>query len=232
MKHIETEIIATNIKDVEVINNSKANRIELIENIELGGLTPTQELIALTSEIANTPFNVMLRPHANSFIYNQNDEFIILKQLDYIRDHSKASGIVFGSLTDKNLINLKQLELIIKHKGNLTLTFHRAIDESIDVVSSYRELINYSDINLVLTSGSKNTAIQGISNIIKMLEIEPSQYCKVLCGAGINQNNIIDFVKQSKATRIHIGSAVRNNGLVDKNLLNNMLLMLYDHIYV
>lgn len=223
MKNIEIEIIATNILDAKIIANSNANRIELIEHLDVGGLSPKQALLQEMSEITNVPYNVMVRTHANSFIYNEQDMLTMLKEIDYIRDHTNANGIVFGSLNQNNQISLPQLEQVLKIKGHLKLTYHRAIDEASNTLDSYQELTNYTNVDLVLTSGGQNSAIKGIKTIKKMLEIEPEQHCQILCGAGINNENIINFINVSHANRIHIGSAVRQNGLVNENLLNHLL---------
>lgn len=40
------EVIATSLKDIENINKSRADQIELCTNMEFGGYTPNYNLIA------------------------------------------------------------------------------------------------------------------------------------------------------------------------------------------
>ena len=107
------------------------------------------------------PVNVMVRPHGESFIYTSQNMTTIFHEIDYLLSNTKVSSIVFGSLTESNTINIKQLEDVIKllEDTEVGLTFHRAIDVSRDVVAAYQELQNYAPhLTRVLSSGGRDSA--------------------------------------------------------------------------
>lgn len=126
---MKLEIIATSLNDAKKIALGGADRIELVKNIHEGGLTPDIALIKEVCSNVEIPVYVMLRPHSSSFVYNKKDQKLIFKDLKKIKK-TKAQGIVFGALTKDGFIDEKLLKKVIKRKGSLGLTFHRAIDNS------------------------------------------------------------------------------------------------------
>ena len=62
------EVCIDSISGLEACINGKADRIELCSSLELGGLTPSDELMELASEI-NIPCRVMIRPKKGNFEY-------------------------------------------------------------------------------------------------------------------------------------------------------------------
>lgn len=212
------EIIATSIEDVEDINQSKADQIELIDNLNIGGLTPDLSIIEKAVELSSIPVNVMLRPHHHSFVYTE-DEFVEIlthlkkiKQLQYV-----PNGIVFGSLTNDGKINEDQLKQIIAHKGELDLVFHRAFDELQDTIEGIAVLNKYPAVNTLLTSGTKAKAIEGVT-IIKQL-IQFSKTVKIMIGSGVSLQNIKLLQNKTSATAFHVGTAARENGSVTGKIL-------------
>ena len=219
------EIIATTLKEAIDIENSGADRIELVTGILEGGLTPS---IALIQEVCNTvkiPVNIMVRPHSKSFCYDENDLKIIYKDIEYIKN-TKANGIVFGALNSDKTINFESLSNVIKIKGNLELTFHRAIDETINIEEEFNKLIKY-DIDTILTSAGKPKVIDNIPLINKFVTAAKSNNVRILAGSGIYPSNILDFIDKTIVEEIHMGSGVKldlnNLNEIDTKLLSNLI---------
>lgn len=213
-----TEIIATNIEEAINAERYGADRLELIHDFELGGLSPQLELARKVCAAVNIPVNVMVRPHGESFIYTPQDMTTILHEIDYLLSNTKVSSIVFGSLTEYNAINFRQLESLIKllETTSVGLTFHRAIDVSRDVVAAYQELQNYAPhLTRVLSSGGKDSAIDGSEQLAEMQQA--SRGVILLAGAGITPDNAADLVRITKVSEIHLGTGVRTNGKLDQS---------------
>lgn len=218
------EIIATNQDEAIFAEKCGANRIELIHDFDLGGLSPKLELSKTVCNTVNIPVNIMLRPHGYNFIYSANDIKQIMKELEYLRDNTKANAVVFGALTNNGKINKKLLKLVLQNKGNLGFTFHRAIDTTTDILASYQELLQFPEIDLVLTSGGKNTAIEGRDIIKKMVKLnEKYNHCKILAGSGLNPQNVKELVKYTNVEQIHLGTGVRINNELSQIKFNELL---------
>lgn len=202
------EIIATTVEDAKRIEASGANRIELVSALTEGGLTPSYGLIKKVVESVKIPVNVMIRPHAKSFIYT-NDELNIMKEDILIAKHLKSNGVVFGVLDKNNTICENSLYKLLEICEDMDVTFHRAIDELADPVKGIKMLAKYSQINTVLTSGGKEDIMDNLPTIKKM--IANAGAMRVLVGGGLNLKNIEQIITETTAPEYHFGTAIREN---------------------
>ncbi|NOQ50338.1 MAG: hypothetical protein GQ557_01565 [Mycoplasmataceae bacterium] len=208
------ELIVWNKADILIANELKVDRVELVVNLEQGGLTPKRKVIKELTKLATIPVHVMLRLKNSDFYYNENEFNKLLKELNYIKK-TKATGIVFGSLTLDDKINEDQLKQIIKHKGNLELTYHRAVDVTSKYLQSIKTLSEYLEINYVLTSGAYNLALDGLDNLIKASDIINN---KIIVGSGLSLQNLDHFNNLKNIYGFHFGSSIRIEQELDKDL--------------
>ena len=219
------EIIVTTLDEAVLAEKYGANRLELIDSFTHGGLSPDLELTRLVCEAVTIPVNIMLRPHGESFVYSKSDIRQIVSELDYIRDNTKANGIVFGALNHLGDIDTGLLEQIIANLGHLKLTFHRAIDASSDILDAYKTLLEYPEVDLVLTSGGAKTALEGIYTIKQMVEAREQSgksYATVLAGSGITPDNAKYIIDSTGVEQIHLGQGVRDNGDLNQTKLSQL----------
>jgi len=209
------EIIAVTLKDAIDIEQYGGDRIELVTGIEVGGLTPSIGLIEKVCNTVDIPVNVMVRPHAKSFVYDKYDEEVILRDIEEIKK-TKAYGIVFGALTCEGEIDEALLKKVIHAKEHLSLTFHRAIDESNDVMKSLKTLLKY-DIDRILTSGGKPKVTDAVDVIKEMIE-ESKNKIIILPGSGLYLDNVDRFIQDAKPMEIHMGSGVKYNKNNNENI--------------
>lgn len=201
---MKLEIIATTLKEAKDIELAGADRIELVTGIKEGGLTPSIGLIKQVTETVKIPVVVMLRPHSKSFVYDSYDKKVILDDLEEIKK-TKSYGIVFGCLTKDGNIDHDLLKEVIKNKGHLKITFHRAIDVAKDTIKAYSELRDYK-IDTILTSGGFSNALEGRDIINQMVKLG---YSNILAGSGLSPDNIEEFISNSLVSEVHMGSGVK-----------------------
>lgn len=206
------EVIVTSLSEAILAEKYGANRLELIASFTDGGLSPNLELSREVSATVKVPVNVMLRPHGKNFIYDKTDEIKIINELIFLRDQTMVNGIVFGALYPDRSLNLDLLKKVIELKQHLSLTFHRAIDVSNNPIKAYQELLQFKEVELVLTSGGMDSALNGIENIQQMLKLNPKQeHAKIIAGSGITPDNANTLIKQTLVTQIHLGHGIRTN---------------------
>lgn len=199
------EIIGMTVEDAKMIEACGADRIELVSALTEGGVTPSFGLIERVINSVNIPVNVMIRHHANSFMYSEEDINIMLKDIEIVNSIG-ANGIVLGLLDNKNKIDEVNLNRLIKNTNSLDITFHKAIDET-NPVESIKILNSYDKITNVLTSGGKGDIINNLDTINKM--INESKNIKVLLGGGLNFDNIKKVKESIYYCDYHFGTAVR-----------------------
>ena len=154
-------------KSLEAQNNG-ANRIELCENLAVGGTTPSYGTVKVCLEKLNIPIFPMIRARGGNFIYSKY-EIEIMKEDIKIFKELGVKGIVLGCLTHDNKIDLELTKELVDLAYPMEVTFHKAIDEILNPLDYIDDLINIG-IKRILTSGGKATALEGkdlINEIIK-----------------------------------------------------------------
>jgi len=220
------EIIATNVKDAIDAEKFGANRLELVTGMMEGGLTPSYSTIKHVVQNVSIPVHVMIRPHSKSFIYDKYDEAVILKDIEICKELG-AAGVVFGALNADLTINEDLLIKVIQKVEGMNLTFHRAIDDSKDIVNSLNTLLEYPKVTHILTSGGKDSAIDGQGTINEMIKLAKNTELKIVAGSGLSIENVSNFIDSTFVEEIHFGSGVRKNHSsieeIDGNLMRNLI---------
>lgn len=203
------EIIGMTVEDAKTIEKCGADRIELVSALTEGGLTPSYGLIENVVNSVNIPVNVMIRHHANGFVYSEEDLKIMKKDIQIAKDLG-ANGVVLGVLDERDNINEEHLNKLLNECDGLDVTFHKAIDET-DINESMKILRKYEKVTNVLTSGGKKTITENLKKIKAIVDEE--KRINILLGGGLSFKNIDEIKKSTKATDFHFGTAVR----VDNN---------------
>ncbi len=136
-----------------------AGRIELCDNLHVGGTTPSYGTIRICKEKLNIPLMVMIRPRGGHFIYRE-EEIEIMEADIRICKRLGVQGIVTGVLTGSGEVDMEIMKKLTALARPLQVTFHKAIDETADPLRAIGQLISLG-IDRVLTSGGKATAEQG-----------------------------------------------------------------------
>ena len=139
-------------KALETQNNG-ANRIELCENLAVGGTTPSYGTVKVCLEKLDIPIFPMIRARGGNFIYSK-DEIEIMKEDIKIFKELGVKGVVLGCLTSDNKIDLELTKKLVNLAYPMEVTFHKAIDEIQNPLDYIDNLINIG-IKRILTSGGK-----------------------------------------------------------------------------
>lgn len=186
------EVCANSYESAINAEKGGAHRIELCENLSVGGLTPNFDLAKKVISELNIPVFILIRPRKGDFNYS-HEEFEQIKKDIILFKKIGCKGIVSGILTkDKKLDIIKTKELI-KLSRPLEFTFHRAFDEVLNPINVLHQLIKLR-ADRILTSGQKKTAIDGIELIKKLINIS-NNTIKIMPGSGINSTNILEINK-------------------------------------
>ena len=221
------EVCANSYESAINAEKAGAHRIELCENLAVGGLTPNYKLAKEVISDLRVPVFILIRPRDGDFNYSKNEFEQIKKDIILFKDLG-CKGIVSGILTkDKNL-DINRTKELIKLSRPLEFTFHRAFDEVINPIETLHQLIKLK-VNRLLTSGQMKTAIKGI-DMIKKLIILSEDKIKIMPGSGINPGNISEFTKLS-LNEIHgsFSKQEKNNKSTSNiNMILNCLKLIQD----
>ncbi|MWV44094.1 copper homeostasis protein CutC [Paenibacillus sp. HJL G12] len=208
---MKLEVIATNLTDALLAEQGGADRIELVTGILEGGLTPGPGLIKEAVRHLHIPVHVMVRPHSQSFVYDENDLQTMQQDIAFIKE-SGAAGIVVGALTSEGKVDTAALDLLLQDVAGINVTFHRAFDEIEDQLAALQLLARYPQINRILTSGGPLPAPKSVPQIKRLTEAAQSTGICILAGYGLSVPVLQDFAEATGVEEVHFGSALRMNG--------------------
>lgn len=186
----------------EAVNAEKrgANRIELCDNLTVGGITPSIKNIRRCSEELNIPVFVMIRPRGGNFVYSE-EELETMKA--EIRECKKfgADGVVLGILTPEKQIDVEHTRQLVELARPMQVTFHKAFDEAPDYRQALEDVIA-TGANRILTSGTRETATQGADILNELIEQAAGRIIIVAAGK-VTRENLEELSSQIKTDEFH-----------------------------
>jgi copper homeostasis protein len=202
---MKIELCAGSIEAIKLAKELPIDRIELCQNLEQGGMTPSPGLIdyALAYGIET---HVLIRPRPGGFIYDQDEIEIMLRNILECKELG-AHGVVVGALNEYNMINESAIKMFREKAEHLELTFHRAFDDTQDYKKSMENLIDLG-VDRVLSSGLGSNVELGMSNLTKMKEFA-NERIEVMPGGGVNSNNARRIIETVRPDAIHFSGTNR-----------------------
>lgn len=186
-------------KALEAQNNG-ANRIELCENLAVGGTTPSYGTVKICLEKLNIPIFPMIRARGGNFVYSKEEIEIMKEDIKIFRELG-VKGVVLGCLTSNNEIDLKLTKELVDLASPMEVTFHKAIDEISNPLDYIDDLINIG-IKRILTSGGKATAFEGKDLINKMLKKSKGKI-KIVVAGKVTKENLVELESFISAEEFH-----------------------------
>jgi copper homeostasis protein len=165
-----------------------ADRIELCENLEVGGTTPSWGTLLCCKRYLKIPVVAMIRPRGGNFIYSQEEQEIMAEDIKACLS-AGIDGIAIGMLTPAGEIDMTGLQNLLKSAGNMQVTFHKAIDETRKIEKELLRLRDSGLITRVLTSGGAPTAREGAEMLKKMIRLA-SDKLTVLAAGKVTRENL------------------------------------------
>lgn len=222
------EICAASYQSAINAQNAGAHRIELCSELAVGGLTPSYGLLKTVLATATIPVNVLIRPRSGNFTYSEA-EFAIMKTDIQLCKDLGCNGIVSGVLYPDNTIDMARTLELIEWSKPIEFTFHRAFDWVENSLEALDQLITMG-ANSVLTSGKKQTALEGMK-LLKLLKERAKNNIIILPGGGINKKNAFLF-KNKGFKEIHCSASVIYHQKADQKLSMNNQKLFDDRVFV
>ena len=186
-------------KALEAQNNG-ADRIELCENLSVGGTTPSYGTVKICLEKLNIPIFPMIRARGGNFVYSK-DEIEIMKEDIKVFKNLGVKGVVLGCLTSDNKIDLELTKTLVNLAYPMEITFHKAIDEISNPLDYIEDLVNIG-IKRILTSGGEATALEGKDLINDMIK-KSNGRLKIVVAGKVTKENLNELSNLISADEFH-----------------------------
>ena len=203
---MKIEICATAIESITNAQNAGAHRLELCENYNIGGVTPSEQFLNEAIKVSSLPINVLIRPKGGDFIFNDQEYDLMINKINLFKAYN-IKGFVIGFMQKDRTLNSDILSEFRKITKGFELTFHRAFDFLANQEESL-ELLIEKDFNRILCSGDELSAEKGLENLKNYNKISNGRIT-IMPGGGVNLDNFQKF-KNSNFNEVHL-SAINLN---------------------
>jgi copper homeostasis protein len=217
------EIACFNIESCLLAQEAGADRIEFCTDYSLGGITPQHHDILKVKQLLHIPLHIIIRPRGGDFVYS-NEEIEIMKNDILFCKANNINGVVFGALNEDKKINKAVNKELVELAGDMSTTFHRAIDECNNIQEAMNEIVSLG-FNRVLTSGGKSNALEGIK-ILKSLQEEYNKKIIIIPGGSIRSSNIKEVTQQTNCTEYHSAAITTKTDTVNSEEIKQLKTML------
>ena len=186
-KNICLEACVENLEEAILAEKKGANRLELCSRLDLNGLTPDFNLTKKVMEKISIPIKVMIRERDGNFVYSENEILAMQNKIEIF----KSIGIlevVLGALNINNKVDIQVTNRLAKHAFPMNVTFHKAIDQTKNILSELQTIKSIPGISSVLTSGGKSNAESGYKIIKEMIKVSDNKINIIAAGSITNKN--------------------------------------------
>lgn len=201
------EFCAENVTLLEKAMQAGARRIELCDNLAVGGTTPSYGVTKVAVELAanyDTIIMTMIRPRGGDFVYTDLEIAIMLEDIR-LTAQAGSQGVVFGTLTADKKLDKPNLEKLIAASKGKEIVFHMAFDELSD--EDQLEAIDWlsqAGVTRILTRAgvSGDSLEKRFAHYHRILEHAKGKI-EILPGGGIDLDNRQTFIDQLGVTQLH-----------------------------
>ena len=196
---MKLELCAASIEAITLAKSLDFDRIELCQNLEQGGLTPSAGMITYALD-HGIDTHVLIRPRAGGFCYSPEEIAVIERDLAFCQQ-AGVQGVVVGILKSNFDLDIEALATLKQQFPDFVWTFHRAFDESIDWKRSMDHLIKLG-FHRILTSGFASHVDIGLPILSEMKQYANGRI-EIMAGGGVNAGNIAKIAREAQPDAIH-----------------------------
>ena len=214
---MKIEICANGFASAQVAKDTGADRIELCENLSVGGITPARDLIRRVVKEIGIETHVLIRPRSGDFCYSETEIETMIRDIEFCKSLG-CSGVVSGALTSEKKIDTVTAKKLIEAAHGMHFTFHRAFDVCQTPLKALQQL-KQLEITRLLSSGQQPKAINGIE-LLKQLKASSENKIQIMPGGGVTPENVLAF-KNAGFKMLHFSAIKKDVDINKKDLFNS-----------
>ncbi|NLR80012.1 copper homeostasis protein CutC [Chitinophaga eiseniae] len=194
------EICAASLASCIAAVEGGANRIELCDNLLEGGTTPSYATIALAREKVKIDLYPIIRPRGGDFLYSDLEFEVMKKDIELCKQLG-CNGVVIGILLPNGRVDQERCRILTQLAWPMGVTFHRAFDMTDNPFEALEDIISIG-CERILTSGARNTAVEGAALLKDLLE-RANDRIAIMAGSGVRATNIAQLIQTTGITEFH-----------------------------
>lgn len=195
-----------------------ADRLELCNALELGGVTPSAGLLESVSAASSLAVHVLVRPRPGDFCYSDSELATAEHEARWLAQQGVA-GIVLGALNRDGTIDaVATTRLIAAAKSaaeNVEITFHKAFDQAVDPLAAL-ELLAGLGVDRVLSSGQAQRALDGVAVLSAMAALGSG--VQIMAGGGVLPADIRELSRNGQIDAVHFSAKQRGPSIPSRSI--------------
>lgn len=201
------EFCAENLTNLSQLNSQQINRVELCDNLAVGGTTPSFGVIKEACDLLHEKsitVATMIRPRGGDFVYNDLElramEEDILKAVE-----AGSDALVMGLLTKDNQIDCDAIEQLLPATQGLPLVFHMAFDHipEKDQKTAIDTLVDYGFIRILLHGSTEaNDIFENLDHIRDLIQYANGKI-EIMLGGRVTSQNALRLSQESGSIILH-----------------------------
>ena len=196
----------SSLEDALEAERGGAGRLEIVRNLELGGLTPSFETVQEICQRVAIPVRAMLRC-SESHIPAQHEVEMLSRQAEALAALD-IDGVVLGFLREHH-VDVVLTRQVLSHAPKLKATFHRAFDETSHPLAEIGALKELRQVDRILTSGGSGPWETRAKRLERYQQAAAPEIT-ILVGGGLDRVGIECLLSETAQLReFHTGRAVR-----------------------
>jgi copper homeostasis protein len=185
-----------------------ADRIELCQALDVGGLTPSAGTVeCVLAELGDGhAVAPLVRPRGGGFVYDDDESAVVAADIRHLVSLG-VGAVVVGCLTAAGTIDRTRLAEWTDAAAGADVVFHRAIDTVADPAAAIDVLIECG-VARVLTSGGAGRSIDGTS-VLAELVVRAGGRLQIMAGGGVR---VVDIaaLRAAGVDAVHLSARARS----------------------
>jgi copper homeostasis protein len=212
MSKFVLEVIACSVADAIAAECGGADRVEVVRELQSGGLTPDLELVKEIKNAVDLPLRIMLR-ESIGFETTSEDEIKRLCDAAASFESLGVDGVVIGFLKHGR-VDIEPTQRILDSAPNVRATFHHAFEDTTDHCKAIRQIKQLTQVDRILSHGGPGNLSERAERLRRYQE-HASPELTILAGGGIDAAAIDEIVRSTTIREFHVGRAARSLAKVE-----------------
>ncbi|MFS0559390.1 copper homeostasis protein CutC [Terribacillus sp. 179-K 1B1 HS] len=201
------EVCVENFTNVPDLIAKGADRIELCDNLAVGGTTVSHGVAEVTINYChgkNMKVMSMVRPRGGSFVFSKEEVDMMKRDLVHLKELG-TDGVVLGCLDDTGWIDEDAMITLLDLAKGMETTFHMAFDQISpeNQLKAIDWLVEHGVHRILTHGGPLDTEIE--DNLVRLKEY--IEYANgriiILPGGGVSNKNLDFIISELNVREVH-----------------------------
>ena len=225
MSSLILEVIVCSVADAVAAAKGGASRLEVVRELDRGGLRPSIEVVQQIKEKVDLPLRVMVR-ESDGYETTGGVEVEKLYAAAQAFSTLGVDGLVLGFLKQGE-IDLDFTSRVLTSVPALKATFHHAFEDAVDQLEAVRQIKNLPQVDRILSHGGAGKLEERRQRLDTYAHAAAPEI-KIIAGGGIDMDAIQLLRRTTSIREFHVGRAARSGFQVNGNVQSELVRALVD----